>query len=304
MKVEEAGKAFLRHCEAERHLSANTISAYRQDLDEFERRFASKDIHGITGHDLVCYAAYLSGPRTLAPATVKRRIACLKSMFHWLLRRSTLAADPFASVEIRVRIPDRLPRCLPSGDMARLAKASEGAPVLTRLATLLLFATGARVSELTSIQLADVDIEHRTIRIVGKGNRERQVFLPNDHVAGLLRRYVETHHAKSAPGNRLLVGRTGRPASPAAIRNRVKQLSREAELKRLATPHVIRHTTATALLEAGVDMRFVQRLLGHRSIATTQIYTHVNDRALKAAVTAADICGRLDGAVMKAPVPQ
>ena len=290
MNIEAAGEAFLTHCKKERRLSTHTIAAYRQDLAEFNRRFGGVDVALVTGPSLVDYAAFLAGTRGLAPATVKRRLACLRTMFAWLARRSSLALNPFSTVEIRVRIPDRLPRCLSTADMTTLAKAATTAAPTTCLATLLLFATGVRVSELASVTLGDIDVGQGTIRIIGKGDRERQVFVQNAALSARLSAYMGNRGSDNRP---LLVTHDGRPLNAAGIREAVKRLSRQAGLARTVTPHMLRHTTATSLLEAGVDIRFVQRLLGHRSITTTQLYTHVSDRALKTAVAAADICGRL-----------
>ena len=290
MVIEEAGRVFLGYCANERHLSAHTIAAYRQDLAEFARRFGDVELDSVGGIDLVEYSAFLGGVRGLAPATVKRRLACLRSMFAWLARQSAVAVNPFSTVEIRVRIPDRLPRCLSAADMATLAKAAASAPPTSCLATLLLFATGVRVSELASVTLGDIDVGQGTMRIVGKGDRERRVFVKNAALSARLSAYMADHVSSERP---LLVARDGKPLNAARIRDAVKRVSRLAGLARTVTPHMLRHTTATSLLEAGVDIRFVQRLLGHRSIVTTQLYTHVSDRALEAAVAAADICGRL-----------
>ncbi len=292
MTTDEAGAAFLIHCERERGLSGNTLDAYRQDVAEFLRRLGGRCVLTVDGPAMVEFAAFLAGARALAPATVKRRLACLRSMFRWLARRSAIAADPFASVEIRTRIPDRLPRCLSASDMEKLAAAADDEEGLAGLATLLLLVTGARVGELASLRLADVDAQAGTIRIRGKGDRERQAFVPDGRVCDLLRRHLSDREG-SGPQAPLLVNRPGRAASAATIRQGVKTLSCGAGVAVRVTPHVLRHTAATSLLEAGVDMRFVQRLLGHRSITTTQIYTHVSDRALRAAVVTAAVCGQL-----------
>ena len=293
MDSDKAAEGFLQHCKAERRLCGNTLAAYRQDTGEFLRRFGSRDVRSISGKELVGYASYLSGERALAPATVKRRLACLKSMFGWLVRSDKLEESPFSGAEIRVRIPDRLPRCLNAADMAALAAAAHRVTGPAGLATLLLFATGARVSELASVSLADIDLERGTMRIVGKGDRERQVFLPGGRVGQRLGDHLRDRDVSAGPAG-LLVRPDGRPVSAAHIRAGVKRLARDAGVVRLVTPHMLRHTAATSLLEAGVDMRFVQRLLGHRSILTTQMYTHVTDDALRAAVAGADICGRLE----------
>ena len=296
MNVVEACKAFLIHCKVERRLSENTLAAYRQDTAEFLAKFRDKVLDAVSGDDLITYAGFLSGPRALAPATVKRRFACIRSMFAWLMKKAILAINPFASIEIRIRIPDRLPRCLSQPDMARLAKAAGEASSLAKLATLLLFETGARVSELASVRLRDVDVEQGIIRIVGKGDRERRVFVSSPKVRRLLEEYIHVTHRHDQPEQRLLRAPGDRDANAALIRETVKRLSQVAQIKRVVTPHVLRHTAATSLLEAGVDIRFVQRMLGHRSIGTTQLYTHVSDHALRAAIAAADVLGRLERA--------
>ncbi len=296
MNLYEAATAFLAHCERERQLSSNSIAAYQQDLAEFRRYFGSVNIKDVSGTQLVLFSQYLQQARRLAPATIKRRLACLKSMFRWLLRHSVLASDPFASVDVRIRIPDRLPRCLPTSEMARLADAAEIEGDLVRLATLLLFATGLRVSELTSLRLSDIDLLTGSLRVNGKGSRERFVYVTNERVCRLLTTYVEARRSLPSDHDNLLLCSRGQPATPASLRLRLRRLSTRAGLERRVTPHMLRHTAATSLLEAGVDMRFVQRLLGHRSIATTQIYTHVSDVALRAALAKADTIDRLRAA--------
>ena len=293
MTTDEAGADFLEHCERERCLSSNTLEAYRQDIAEFLRQFGGLGIEDVNGQGMVRYVAHLSGTRALAPATVKRRLACLRSMFHWLVRRSALAMSPFATVEIRVRVPDRLPRCITPADMATLSKAADDAEGLAGLATLLLLVTGVRVGELASLHLGDVDVEGGTIRIRGKGDRERQAFVPEGRVADLLRLHVTEREHTPGAVQPLFVSRSGRAVSAACIRRQVTELSLDAGVSVRVTPHMLRHTAATSLLEAGMDVRFVQRLLGHRSITTTQLYTHVSDRALRAAVAAAAVCGQL-----------
>ena len=293
MVLSEYGLAFLRYCQLEKDLSRNTLAAYRQDVAELVRYFGGATVEEVSSARLVAYATHLSGARGLAPATVKRRLACARSLFRWLVRTASLASDPFAGTDIRVRVPDRLPRCLTTQDMSRLSRAAERAAPLTRLATLLLFATGMRVGELVSVRLADLDLERGTVRIVGKGDRQRQVVIPNDRLIRWIGDYVDSRHPHAQASDRLLQDAEGRSVSTAAIRTRLKHLARVAGLTRTITPHMLRHTTATELLEAGVDIRFVQRLLGHRSILTTQIYTHVSDHALAAAVKGADLFGRL-----------
>jgi site-specific recombinase XerD len=211
-------------------------------------------------------------------------------MFTRLVRQGSIQDTPFAKIDLHVRIPARLPRCLGTGEMTALMRAAERASSTTRLAALLLFVTGVRVGELAAVRIEDIDLEQRSVRIIGKGNRERQVFLPHDAIVRLVRQYVATEHKAGTVSGRLLLNSRERPANAASLRARIRLLAQEAGLARRVTPHMLRHTAATALMEAGVDIRFVQRLLGHQSIATTQIYTHVSDRALKAAIIGANVC--------------
>ena len=295
MLVESACAGFLEYCGRERHLSAHTMAAYQQDLAEFARFFAGRVINEIIGEELVTYSGHLASVRKLSPATVKRRLACLRAMFGRLTRQGIVPASPFASVDLRIRIPTRLPRCLAVADVRALLQAAVHACSTTRLAAVLLFATGVRVSELAAIRIGDIDVEQRSVRISGKGNRERQVFIPDESISTLVQDYIAAEHPKAIGAEKLFVNAAGRSATASCIRSRIKTLARTAGLQRRVTPHMLRHTAATALLEAGVDIRFVQRLLGHQTIATTQIYTHVSDRALRNAIIAANVMGSHGG---------
>jgi len=288
MDIDLIPTQFLDYCRGEKQLSPLTVKAYRQDLEEFRAFAHSRD--EIRGEDVVRYVHHLRTVRKLAPTTVKRRLACLRAMFNWLVRQRALPISPFAQIDIHFPLPKRLPRCLGREELAALASAAKSANPTTRLATLLLHATGIRIGELASVRLGDINLDEGTIRIFGKGSRERQVFLPDSRSVELLRGYVATLRANAGLDEALLLNRSARPATAASLRARLKTLARRARLRRTVTPHMLRHTAATSLLEAGVDIRFVQRLLGHQSIATTQIYTHVSDRALKLAITSANTC--------------
>jgi integrase/recombinase XerC len=295
MKVEQVSAQFLSYCHLERHLAQHTLVAYQQDLAEFCRYFPNRPVAEITGDELVAYSQHLTSTRRLAPATVKRRFACVRTMFSRLVRQRAIGENPFATIDLRIRIPSRLPRCLSATEARALLLAARGASRTTRLAAVLLFATGVRVSELASIRAEDVDVEQGSVRIHGKGSRERQVFLSDENISGEIGDYIALEHPAGEEPIRLLLNARGRPATASCLRSRIKALGRKAGLTRTITPHMLRHTAATALIEAGVDIRFVQRLLGHQTITTTQLYTHVSDSALKAAITAANVVSQLGG---------
>jgi site-specific recombinase XerD len=291
MNIDAACDLFIDHCRRARQLAQNTLAAYAQDLNEFRRYFGTQPIAHVKGDDLLQFSQHLLRLRELAPATVKRRVACVRAMFRYLLRRKLLSSNPFAAIELHIALPKRLPRCLGAREIRELLQEARNESATTRLAAVLLYATGIRISELASLCIGDIDLEHRSIRIFGKGSRERQVFISNDAIANLIRGYLAKMHPQSTAAERLLLNERRKPTTAACLRSRIKKLAKRARLSRTVTPHILRHTAATALLEAGVDIRFVQRLLGHQNIATTQIYTHVSDVALKAAIVRADVCG-------------
>jgi integrase/recombinase XerD len=293
MRVSAAADAFLRYCAEEKHLSENTLEAYRQDLIEFKRFIGKpRDVSAVTGADVLEYRNALCERRNLAPATVKRRLACLRTFFAWLVRRDQLATTPFAKTELRIRLPARLPRCLERRDLKRLMGTRNENGADAALAIALLLATGMRVGELASLRLDDVDPFSGRLCILGKGSRERTAFVTDAQLRKELQDYVQQRHGVAGDGARpLLVDSRGRPLSAARIRAAIVTAGRNACVARRITPHMLRHTAATMLLESGTDIRFVQRLLGHRSILTTQIYTHVSDRALQTALARANVFG-------------
>jgi len=296
MHVAAAVEAFLRYCLEEKHLAQNTLSAYRQDLAECGRHFGRRrHVAGIGPADILSYRNILSSERGLALATVKRRLACLRAMFAWLVRRDVLDGSPFAKTELRIRLPASLPKCLERRDLRRLMSHRAALGANCSLAIGLLLSTGMRVGELATLRVDDIDAPAGRLHILGKGSRERAVFVTDRALREELRGYLARHHGTAGlPDRRLLVStNSGRPISAAQIRSAIADLARRAGITRHVTPHMLRHTAATMLLESGTDIRFVQRLLGHRSILTTQIYTHVSDRALRTAIARADILGNL-----------
>ena len=156
-----------------------------------------------------------------------------------------------------------------------------------------LFTTGLRIGELVMIRLPDISVREGVIQVRGKGNRERLVYVPGKQAMAVLRGFLEARRRIAGEHQELLVSWEGTPISAQHIRKRLRRLAAMAGIVRRVTPHMLRHTAATQLLEAGVDIRVVQRLLGHASIATTQIYTHVSDAALKQRLTRANTLQRL-----------
>ena len=204
-----------------------------------------------------------------------------------------LPSSPFATIEIQTRLPARLPRTLSAAELRLLVHCRAALGDKYALVLGLLISTGMRVGELASLQLDNIDAASGRIRILGKGNRERIVFVTDGALLDELNDYVTARDADHSLSERkLFVGKYGRPVHAAQIRRWVRRLGVASGIRRRVTPHMLRHTAATMLVEFGTDIRLVQRLLGHQSIVTTQIYTYVNDGALQSALARADLLRR------------
>jgi integrase/recombinase XerD len=236
----------------------------------------------------------------LKATTIKRRMAAVKLMFRWLQREGLLLQDPFHQLDLSIRTPRRLPRSLAGHEMRLLLQGARHdatlpshEAILNYLVVVVLFTTGLRVSELTSLTVPDVFVGDGTMYVRGKGSRERRVYVSGPEALGLLAQYAELRVSMTTTDQRFFLRQNGTPLTSNQVRIRLKALALRCGIRRSVTPHVLRHTAATQLIEAGVDIRVVQRLLGHASIATTEIYTHVSDTALQARLTSANTLARL-----------
>jgi len=310
MQVCQAHERYVRWLLVTRDLSPHTIRAYDSDIAAFERHLgACASINQIDQDRLV---AFVEEQRTagLSSMSIRRRASGLRGFCKWLLSCGLLPSDPWAGATVAVGRSRKLPRILPTHELDRLLiflrtmagvdDASDSDQVLHRphesttlLAVVLMVATGVRVNELVGIECQDIDLPGRSLRLVGKGRRERQVFLTNDWITGLTCAYIETRAALGLEHSHLLFNRHHEPLTAAAMRARLAKAARDAGLRARVTPHILRHTAATQLIESGVDIRYIQRLLGHASLSTTEIYTHVSDRALRRVVSDADVLGRV-----------
>jgi site-specific recombinase XerD len=281
----ETTNAYLQNCARVRRLSPNTIAAYRADLQKFLFGMGSSEFSAESVRR--CLLRMASDP-DLAPKTVRRRIASVRAFLRAVA--APLARDAFEGQKIVVKVPAALPRSISRGDLERLlsARTTYGDPCPMRLGVLLLAATGLRVSELCSLTLSRIYIDGGEIIVPGKGARERVVMIANRDIRAALREYVMLLPDRSDPAAALLRNKRGRPLTSQCFRWQLHRLASKAGLNQRVTPHMLRHTAATLLLEKGVDTRFVQRLLGHASIATTQIYTRVTDTSLRRALECAD----------------
>jgi site-specific recombinase XerD len=311
MQIDRAHTQYIRWLLATRDLSPHTIRAYDGDLASFKRYMGADFAVREIDQDSVISFIEQQKAAALSPASLRRRAAALRGFCRWLLSQDLLAADPWNGASLALGRSRRLPRILAAEELDRLieflsraAHVDTGRPPNSRsverrphesttlLAVALMIATGVRVNESVNIRFQDINLPGRTLRLVGKGRRERQVFLPNDWIAGLTGAYIEARSSLGVEHSRLLFNLHLEPLTPPAMRSRLAKAARAAGLETHVTPHMLRHTAATQLIEAGVDIRYIQRLLGHASLSTTEIYTHVSDRALKRVVSDADVLGR------------
>jgi site-specific recombinase XerD len=310
MQVCQARRQYIRWLVATRDLSPHTIRAYEGDIAAFNRVLGQwAPVREINRDALV---DFLERQKTsgLSARSIRRRAAALRGFCRWLLSRRLLDGDPWTGVSVPVGRGRRLPRVVANDDLERLlcfvrdaanvevgvtpdAVLARPHEATTLLAIVTMVATGVRVHEVVGIECRNIDVRGRSVRLVGKGRRERHVFLPNQWITDFVRSYLRTRAELELAHPYLLFNRRLDPLTPSALRSRLGKVVRDAGIGVRVTPHMLRHTAATQLIEAGVDIRYIQRLLGHASLTTTEVYTHVSNRALKHVVSEADVLGAL-----------
>lgn len=305
MRFSDLAREFEFCCEVERGLSPNTVEAYRADIRQYQLYLEKGALaaDALSVERLKEFLSDMKNRKGLSAGTLRRRIACLQGLASFAFDRYSIP-NPFDGWKPRIRRARRLPRALPRSEVTRLV--SQRADVLegeTAFAVLILGATGLRVSEFCAIRVRDVSEDGTAIRVLGKGSRDRLVYVTHPALSLELGNRRRTRMVASGTAAELFVNSKGDLLRPQTLRRRLHRLAKSAGLEQRVTPHMLRHTAATLLLEQGADIRFVQRLLGHSSIATTEIYTHVTDEALRSAIAKADAMSSIlpsvpdDGAV-------
>lgn len=280
---------FLEHLTVERGLAQNSLEAYRRDLDRYLGHLAAAGREA-AGLDRTVVPRYLLLLREagLAPRSVARHLSAIRQFHRFLLREGLAAEDPTAHVD-SARPWRRLPAVLSVEEVSRLLAVESPATdqgVRDRAMLELLYASGLRVSELVGVRLADLDLTVGVVRVRGKGDKERLVPV-GEAALERLRAYLADRGPRSRlegsrPSPALFLGRHGRGLTRQAFWGLIKRQAAAAGIAKPVTPHTLRHSFATHLLERGADLRVVQLMLGHADIGTTQIYTHVSRARLKA----------------------
>lgn len=283
--LQEHIKTYLEYCRSQKRLDEKTLKAYRIDLRQFSANLPTQDISEITSGILESHIAGLH--QQYKPKTVKRKIASLKALFHYLEYRDLIDRNPFNKIQIRFREPVILPKTIPLHtvetflatiyDQRKNAKTDYQKRNALRDAAVaeLLFATGMRISELCTLKDCDVNLYDGTILIYGKGDKERRIQIGSEAVIHVLEEYRGEFSREIKSCNHFFANQAGNALSDQAVRRMINKYTSLASIEQHITPHMFRHTFATSLLEADVDIRFIQEMLGHSSINVTEIYTHV-----------------------------
>ncbi len=276
---------YLSFCKTQKCLDAKTIKAYRIDLNQFSTHSKIQNIADATVDCLEAFIAFLH--QAYKPKTAKRKIASVKAFFHYLEYKDLIIINPFNKIQVKFREPIILPKIIPLPALETLLRTiykqhELAATTYQKRKTLqditiveLLFSTGIRISELCLLQASDVDLLDNTILIFGKGAKERRIQIENTDVLDILTRYQNCFYDQIIESNYFFPNRSGQFVTDQYVRNMINKYTTLAGLNIHITPHMFRHTFATSLLDADVDIRYIQELLGHSSINVTEIYTHV-----------------------------
>lgn len=285
--MEEALEDFIFHCKYEKGLSGKTMKAYQIDLSQLEEylriEFSVGKIEMVTKEMIKSYLQTISDYKY---KTIKRKIASMKTFFAFYEFENETFINPFRKLKIRLKEPQVLPTVMCCNEVKRILnflyqermknKKNDSYAYKSQTRNIaiveLLFATGIRVSELCQLQYKDIDLTNGTIKVYGKGNKERIIQICSKEVISILKDY----YAFFKPDSYFFINRLGHEISPQSVRLLVRRCTNTLNLSKHITPHTFRHTFATLLLEEDVDIKYIQNLLGHSSIVTTQIYTHVN----------------------------
>lgn len=281
---------YLNYCEYRKQLNFKTIKAYKIDLNQYNS-FCLDISDPFSKKAVDSYITELF--KHYKPKSVKRKIASLKAFFHYLEYTEFLAQNPFDKLDVYFREAKLLPKTISFHSIQKFlsvlyaqkmqtVSAYQFKCCLRDIAVIeLLFATGMRISELCSLKPSDIDLENNTVLIYGKGSKERILQFGNSEVISALATYQSTFKADISACGYFFVNKRKQKLSDQSVRFMINRYAALAGIEQHITPHMFRHSFATLLLEQDVDIRYIQKMLGHSSISTTEIYTHVSSAKQK-----------------------
>ena len=268
---------YLDYCKTHKRLSSHTIRAYKNDLMQF---------YNSNYDNVESYIEELT-QSNIKTNTLRRKIACIKVFYNYLKYQNIIEENPFNQLRFQFRTEKILPKTIPYSILKNIFLYLEQRVVISKtdfqkqkaernlLIISLLLSTGIRISELCHIHLKDINLSNKTLHIIGKGNKERILFLGDQKTLNLLETYI--NKTKNESNDFLFPGKHSlKPLSEQSVRLILKRIVEQNSLSKTITPHMFRHSFATMLLDSDVDIRYIQQILGHSSISITQIYTHVS----------------------------
>ena len=271
---------YLEFCKYRKELNRNTLKAYRIDLEQY-LSFIKKDF--LLKARIEEYITELH--KKYKQKTVKRKIASIKAFYRYLEEEERLeGSNPFTKIRVKFKEIESLPRIIPRNDIERLLnhmydvmkQSGQEATIYRDLAVIeMFFATGARVYEISNLKIQDIDLDNGIIKLFGKGSKERYVQIGSPEVLEVVKEYYRLNQQEIDKSGFFFVNRQGKRFSEQSIRRMIRKYSCQAGISIHITPHMFRHSVATYLLEEGVDIMYIQKILGHSSIKTTQIYLHI-----------------------------
>ena len=280
MKINEAVEKYLQYCLNFKRLDELTLKAYKIDINQFLVFLSSKGFLDceISDLDKTIINDYINIiGQIFSPKSMKRKIASIKAMFNYFEFEDLISINPFRKIKISIKEPKRLPKSLTLFEIERILsylylKKSKSQSYYKNIAIFeLLFATGMRVSELCNLKAESCNLEDQTIRIIGKGNKERIIYINNQYVLKAIENYLSL---RPNVNEYFFINRLNQRLSEQSVRFFIEHTAKFVLNNKHVTPHMIRHSFATLMLEEGVDIKYIQNFLGHSSIMTTQIYTH------------------------------
>ena len=271
---------YLNYCQYQKRLTGKTLKAYRIDLNQFYTYMQFKNLKN--KKDISVYIQQLH--TTYKPRTVKRKIAAIKAFYTYLEKQDFLKENPFHKIDYRFKEPIRLPKTITLHELNHLyqslyaySKQTSNRIITRDIAILeLLICTGIRVSEVSHLLKSNVFIRENTIIINGKGSKERIIYIDNQNLIQSLLSYQRLFQDEIEKSPYFFINRLGHHLSEQSIRFMIVKYCHLFHIDSHITPHMFRHTFATMMLEEDVDIRYIQEILGHSSITTTQIYTHMS----------------------------
>lgn len=277
---------FIDYLVLEQKLSINTQKSYQFDLKEFAKYFKNNDLKTIDEQDLLKYLKYLKDDKDLSERSIERHLTTIRSLYKYLIKNNIIDNDITLNID-NLKLGRYLPMVLTREEIDVLLDISLNTPFDFRTKAMLevMYGSGLRVSELVNLTLSDIDLYNCTILIHGKGNKERIVPL-GEYAKDYLIKYLDVRHElikkKNGYYEELFLNNHGKPITRNGFNFLLNRLLKDKGINKNVTPHTLRHSFATHMLDNGADLRTIQELLGHSDVVTTRIYTHVSNHQIQA----------------------